>query len=95
MIKIVLENVYKSRGSGFINKNFISETKRWEEIFKEVYSENNFSRIKLNKSSNISKLRVSKPFLRICMSIPETGGRKEGTGGLAGHLGKYEIKSII
>jgi hypothetical protein len=90
-----LENKYKCHGDGFVNKNFLSETKRWEGLLKEVYSENEFSRVKANKSVDVSKLRVSKPLLRNCINIPETGGRKEGTGGLAGHLGRYEIKAII
>lgn len=89
------ENKYKSYGEGFVNKNFLSETKRWEQLFKEVYNSNQYSRIKLNKSNNIDTCRVSKPLLRPCMDIPETGGRKEGTGGLAGHLGRYEIKAIV
>ena len=95
MVINTLETRYKCHGDGFVNKNFLSETKRWEGLLKEVYSSNNFSRIKPNKSVNSSKCRVSKPLLRDCMNIPETGGRKEGTGGLAGHLGKYEIKAIV
>lgn len=95
MVKSQLENRYKCYGSGFVNKNFLSETKRWEGLFKEIYSSNNFDRVKLNKSVDVSKCRVSKPLLRSCMDIPETGGRKEGTGGISGHLGRYEIKSIV
>ncbi len=69
MVSDTLETRYKCHGSGFVNKNFLSETKRWEGLLKEVYSSNKFSRVKPNKSVDVSKLRVSKPLLRNCLNI--------------------------